>query len=120
MRRSRYFKEHGDTFTIRCGRLGGAKTELETIVEGWGDYLFYGFERASVQGGLAGWKIGKLSVFRDWWNQAACPASGHQPGEFHSNHDGSSCFRAFRWAEVPGFLVGEGVNSKIDQQGTRQ
>jgi hypothetical protein len=30
-------------FTIRAGRPSGVKTELHKILDGWGDYFFYGF-----------------------------------------------------------------------------
>ena len=43
VRRNQYIDRYGDEFTIRAGRPNGSKTELTKIVEGWGDYFFYGF-----------------------------------------------------------------------------
>ena len=96
-----YFRKYPYEFTVRSSRPSGAKTELEKIVEGWGDYLFYGF--ASPDGdALAFWFLADLHVFRRWFSEAvaALPA-GVLPGSLHHNGDGSSSFRAFQLEELP-------------------
>ncbi len=42
VRRSGYADRYGHEFTIRAKRDSGAKTELEKIVDGFGDWMFYG------------------------------------------------------------------------------
>ena len=63
IRRHKYLVAFGNEFTIRAGRPSGAKTELAKIVEGWGDYFFYGFSNAEHHE-LAAWFLGDLRVFR--------------------------------------------------------
>lgn len=43
VRRHIHLEPYGHQFTIRASRPTGAKTELEKILAGWGDYLIYGF-----------------------------------------------------------------------------
>jgi hypothetical protein len=38
-----YFEKYGTEFTIRSRRETGAKTELAKIMEGFGDFMHYGF-----------------------------------------------------------------------------
>jgi hypothetical protein len=105
IRRFEYLADYRDEFTIRSDRPSGAKTELAKIVEGWGDYLFYGF--ASPGGGaLAFWFLADLLVFRRWYSDAvaALPA-GSLPGTLHHNRDGSSAFRAFELNDLPSDFV---------------
>lgn len=62
MRRSRWLGK-SDEFTIRWKRPSGAKTECQKIMEGYGDFLFYGFE--SECGRHVGlWKIIDLELLR--------------------------------------------------------
>lgn len=42
VRRNGYADRYGYEFTIRAKRDSGAKTELEKIVDGFGDWMFYG------------------------------------------------------------------------------
>lgn len=42
VRRAGYADRYGYEFTIRSARDNGAKTELEKIVDGFGDWMFYG------------------------------------------------------------------------------
>lgn len=42
LRRFGYAQRFPGEFTIRSQRDSGAKTELKKIVDGWGDWLFYG------------------------------------------------------------------------------
>jgi hypothetical protein len=38
-----YLGRYGWEFTLRLKRDSGAKTEMEKILEGWGNWMFYGF-----------------------------------------------------------------------------
>lgn len=42
VRRAGYADRYGHEFTIRAKRDSGAKTELEKIIDGFGDWMFYG------------------------------------------------------------------------------
>lgn len=104
-----YLEDYGDEFTIRTSRPNGTKTELAKIVEGWGDYFFYGFGAAN--GSLARWGLGDLRVFRLWLMQHLARNQGRMPGREKRNHDGSSEFHVFRWDELPPqFCVGSSVD----------
>lgn len=63
VRRSGYHQGYGSQFTLRSHRDSGAKTELSKIVDGWGDWLFYGFA-AEEPGRLASWHLIDLHAFR--------------------------------------------------------
>lgn len=102
IRRERYYQQYADEFTIRCSRPSGIKTELSKIIEGWGDYLFYGFGDES----LIAYRIGDLKVFRLWFTRYLSQNGGTTPGLFKKNADGSSNFIAFKWSELPqNFIV---------------
>jgi hypothetical protein len=91
-----YFDRHAGEFTIRSSRPSGAKTELEKIIQDkWCHYFLYAFSD-SDDATLHAWTLANLEVFREWF----LSFQGHVPGELRENHDGSSCFRAFRWASV--------------------
>jgi len=91
---------YGHQFTIRCSRPSGVKTELAKVVEGWGDYLLYGFAN-DREDALLGWLLGDLRVFRLWWSSYLVKNHGDQPGRLIPNRDGSSEFRAFTIADLP-------------------
>lgn len=98
LRRFDYLARYPDEFTIRAGRPSGVQTELQKMLSGWGDYLFYGF--ASADGTtLASWLLGDLSVFRLWHHQQL--ATGNQPWKNQNNGDGSSTFCAYNAAALP-------------------
>lgn len=95
---------YSDEFTIRSGRPSGVKTELTKIIEGWGDYFFYGFSDAQEER-LALWLIGDLKAFRIWYSRMLVTMKGKTPGTGKNNVDNSSSFHAFKWAQIPGFVV---------------
>jgi hypothetical protein len=102
VRRHKFLKYKND-FTIRAGRPNGNKTELSKIIEGWGDYLFYGFcdeheERLSY------WFIGDLKVFRLWYMRKLILLKGEPPGLRHNNVDGSSFFYCFEANKIQDFI----------------
>jgi len=100
IRRPEYI-QYGDEFTIRCRRTHGGKTELEKIIEGWGDYLFYGIADVDEQR-LRCWALLDLRVFRSWWSSQLWQLpEGVMPGTLHHNSDGSSSFLVFRYSDLP-------------------
>jgi hypothetical protein len=104
VRKHAYLERYADEFTLRCHRPSGRITEIDKLLGGWGDYLFYGFASADEQH-LAAWFIGDLAVFRDWIQGYVHRFNGW-PGELKWNHDNSSGFVAFSVHEIgPGFVV---------------
>lgn len=101
IRRPEYYK-YNDEFTIRQELPSGIKTELDKILEGYGDYLFYGI--AGENKHLWSWGLGDLKVFRLWFTQKL--EQGILPGIKKYNTDNSSNFLVFKWKEVTdGFVV---------------
>lgn len=97
-----FAKRFPDDFTIRASRPSGAKTELAKVIEGWGDYIFYGFADEAGDG-LVGWLLGDLKVFRLWYNRELY--AGRHPGFYGRNRDGSSDFIAFDVNALPADFV---------------
>lgn len=93
-----YLERYGHQFTIRSDRpRTGAKTELAKVIEGFGDYLVYGF--GSTPPRLTAWLIGDLNVFRGWHSGRL--ARGERPWATQSNGDGSSDFCAYGIENLP-------------------
>ncbi len=108
VRTPKYFDMYGGEFTIRADRPSGTKTELAKIIEGWGNYIFYGHSDHNEQS-LRAWAVGDLNVFRLWFNSQIVKNKGALPGFHKPNGDNSSSFRAFKWNEVfDGFVVASG------------
>ena len=103
IRRYDYLARYPNEFTIRSGRPNGCKTELTKIIEGWGDYFFYGFSDEQ-ETGLAAWSLCNLKVFRLWFNEQLFTHK-QAPGQKQNNGDGSSSFRAFSIFALPGEFV---------------
>ena len=110
VRRYGYLERYGGEFTVRTGRPSGAKTELTKIVEGWGQYLFYGFADEQ-ESKLSRWVLGDLNAFRIWLMRFLSK-SQTMPGNENFNGDGSSSFRAFQVNEIPGFIVAQSVTDE--------
>jgi hypothetical protein len=102
---------YADEFTIRVGRPSGIKTELTKIIEGWGDYFFYGFSD-SEEKLLDRWLLGSLNAFRVWHSRQLVERKGKPPGFLKKNHDGSSSFCAYKWREIPGFVIAHNHNDR--------
>lgn len=62
VRRPGFAERYPYEFTIRVARPSGVRTELEKIVDGWGDALFYG--HADTSGKIVLWHLISLSAFR--------------------------------------------------------
>lgn len=96
--------KYAHEFTIRAGRPNGNKTELTKIIEGWGDYFFYGFADADERQ-LQQWMLGDLNAFRVWHSRELIRRKGAMPGAEKANADGSSTFRVYRSRDIPKFVV---------------
>lgn len=104
IRRYGYFEKYRDEFTIRSGRPNGCKTELAKIIEGWGDYFFYGFSNED-ESGLLAWFLGDLRIFRLWGMRELARSKGRFPGMEIPNNDGSSVFRSFYICSLPNEFI---------------
>lgn len=112
MRRRRYSENqhYVGQFTIRTERSSGVKTELAKVIEGWGDYYFYGFE--GLQDGRLGvWHLIDLKEFRlGFMRLLAKSERGEFPGERIENADGESSGRGFSYDLFsPDLVVASGV-----------
>jgi len=116
IRRNEYLDRYSHEFTIRAGRPSGTKTELTKIIEGWGDYIFYGFADEDEES-LAAWFLGDLNAFRLYHSKCLVRNKGILPGKYKNNTDNSSNFHAYDWAEIPGFIVSKhpGLASPLEE-----
>lgn len=104
-----YLQKYPDDFTIRAERPSGVQTELQKVLSGWGDYMFYGFAAADSTS-LAAWMLGDLSVFRLWHHHEL--ALGHQPSRMLPNRDGTK-FCAYNIKDLPDkFIVDQRVAAR--------
>lgn len=100
VRKHKYAEKYGDEFTIRKSRPNGHKSELTKIIEGWGDYLFYGFSD-ELETCIDKWKLIDLKAVRLFINRSLVTLKGSLPGLSKDNHDGSSDFLAISTKENP-------------------
>jgi len=109
IRRNKHLARYGHQFTIRASRPSGIETELQKVIRGWGDYLFYGFADADDLR-LAKWILGDLAEFRLWYaRRLSVLPKGQMPGQLVPNPDGSSTGRAYDVAALPSaFLLAAG------------
>lgn len=98
VRRYSHLAKYGNQFTVRVARPTGARTELSKIMEGWGDYIFYGFE-SFCGAKLSRWLLGDLKVFR-LWHFEQMRKNKVMPGELVRNRDGTS-FRSYLISQLP-------------------
>lgn len=104
VRKYAYYARYPFEFTIRASRPSGSKTELTKVVEGWGDFMFYGFsDEAEVH--LEAWSLCDLKVFRLWFNRYLAGHAGVCPGHHKTNRDKSSSFFAYDIRELPDDFV---------------
>lgn len=101
LRSPHYWKQvrYRDEFTIRDSRPRGKVTEFAKILQGFGEYFFYGF-RTEKPPHLWGFGLLDLCKFRSW-TEAYCAQWARMPGTQIPNGDQSSTFRAIRWDVVP-------------------
>jgi hypothetical protein len=94
VRRSGYAEKYEFQFTLRWRRDSGAETELSKIVNGWGDWMFYG--HADKDDMINLWWLIDLSSFR-----AALIRDRISPLKYgtQANHDGTY----FKWFDLRSF-----------------
>jgi len=104
LRRPGYAHRFPGEFTIRSNRATGATTELRKIVDGWGDWLFYG--HADADDGITEWLLVDLHQLRAAFIRR--PGLLHKPDRLasgnQSNGDGTS-FMWFRAGRLPAPVV---------------
>jgi len=108
MRKFKYWHAYPDEFTVRLSRPSGTKTELEKIVDGFGDFLFYGFADTSDLYVHAAYLI-DLNVFRSTLTRHYASASRTGTGPLvwfdKTNGDQSSMLRAYKIGTFPNQLL---------------
>ena len=105
VRKFKYFDSYSDELTIRSSRPG-ADTELRKIIEGWGDYFFYGFADQE-DSRLVKWIVVDLKKFRLWFCRQLCKLQGKTPGSERTNSDGSSKFLVFKVEELKDAIIAQ-------------
>ena len=106
IRKYPYYLDYPNEFTVRECRPSGATTELAKIIQGWGDYLFYGFADQAEENLLA-WRLIDLSEFRLWFTTSLAGLDKRvYPGIGKSNQNESSSFRVFNIDKIdPACLI---------------
>ena len=101
MRRPEYLKNYANEFTITCKIPGMPKVELDKLLEGWGDFFFYGFSNQDEKD-IARWFIGDLHAFRGYYyrKKKELP-KGIPPGSYRKKPDGSGDFLSFKLRQMP-------------------
>jgi len=97
VRRFLYFEKYSEEFTIRSKRPGEVKTEIQKIMEGWGDYLFYGFADETEKS-IFSYFIADLKVFRQMHGYYRYPLLDVKT---KLNEDGSSEFKIYKIEAFP-------------------
>lgn len=105
IRKHGYYDSFGDEFTIRISRPSGTKTEFAKLIEGYGDYILYGFaDKGETK--IHAWILGDLRVFRLTFQEMSW--KGKPIGTAQKNKDGSSDFMAFKISDFPDdFIVAQ-------------
>jgi len=103
VRRPHYWDKYGWQFTIRSQSYSGLPTELDKIIQGWGDWLFFGFQHSERSISILRWYVIDLHHFRAHLIQGTdcCP------GIDIPNGDGT-CFAAWdirNFADTPPLCV---------------
>jgi len=94
LRRPGYVKEYGNEFTVRCERSSGVKTEFVKIMEGFGDWMFYGHVN-ELETDIIRWFIIDLEAFR------TAVRGGLAPCLVKTNTDGETTFMVFHIKRIP-------------------
>ncbi len=97
VRRPGYAQRYPYQFTIRSAVASGAQTELSKIVNGNGDWMFYGHSNAA-ETGLDAWWLIDLRAFRAALIRNRVSAPQIQMGD-QRNSDGTR----FKWFDVRSF-----------------
>lgn len=99
VRRPGYLPRYDNQFTLRCRLDSGVATEEEKIINGWGDWLFYGHAHPDERiKHFSRWFLIDLSAYRAHLIRKDRRDSiryGHMP-----NGDGTH----FRWYDIRSFI----------------
>lgn len=110
MRRHGFAEKFPNDFTIRSQRDSGHETELSKIVNGLGDWFFYG--HATVDSFISRWMVVDLSAWRSHRirNPHRC-----KPAMF-SNNDGThfAVFNLRQFVGKPDILVAAGCDAESE------
>lgn len=109
VRRFGYAERFPWDITLRAKRDSGARTELEKIVEGWADWMFYGHSSEDA-GAISRWYLLDLHVWRREFIREGLRSALDKPAKYRrviqpqSNGDGTH-FVAFDVRRFPVALV---------------
>lgn len=84
-------------FTLRAHRTSGARTELQKVVDRWGDWFFYGYAINDADPEVGRWMIVDLHSFRSSYARRIIAAG---MSGIRKNNDGKT---SFAWFDVRGF-----------------
>ncbi|MCL2306287.1 MAG: hypothetical protein FWC43_13160 [Planctomycetaceae bacterium] len=104
VRTPEYYPRYANEFTIRSGYKDGVKTELPKIIEGWGDYFFYGFSDREEKR-LCHWILGNLNALRLYINKRLYAGEKPWCAEMTNTDEEKTKFVVFRYKDIPDFLI---------------
>ena len=99
LRRPGYERQYAREFTIRSDRSSGVRTELAKIIDGWGNWFFYG--HVHERGHIHLWWLLDLAIFR----ATLIRRSDHVRCHTKPNRDGTTTFLAYEIDSFPKSLV---------------
>lgn len=94
-----YLKDYGYQFTIRCKTEHNHMTELDKIMNGYGDYILYCF--VDTKGKILKWTLGNLAAFRIYRKEY--PNSGFYMD--NKRYKDGTAGLAFNIADIPNFII---------------
>ena len=97
VRRPGYAERYPNEFTVRSKLDNGHKTELAKLIEGWGDWMFYGHAKDT---GVGSWMLIDLHLWRRALLVAGFKEGWSRLAERRSNGDGTH-FVAFDINKMP-------------------
>ena len=103
VRRAGYADKYPYEFTIRSARSSGATTELTKLIEGFGDWMFYGHSDDDSGPGIGRWYVIDLNIFRAnlvWHNK-----KNHIKYDQKKNKDQTTSFIGFDIRSFIGDIV---------------
>lgn len=88
VRRHGYADKYPYDFTVRSKRDSGSKTEMAKLLEGWGDWMFYGHS-GTDPGTLSRWMVIDLHKWREELLREGYSKGWSRFAELKSNKDGT-------------------------------
>lgn len=106
VRRPGYYEKYPNDFTIRSARKNGQPTELQKMIDGFGDWFFYGHE--GEDGRIKNWMLLDLHVWRAQliaWGKARDGWTKYAREQ--TNKDNATSFFSFMVLDFPeSILIG--------------